>query len=251
MSRRPLIAGNWKMHKTIAQTRALVHELCEATLPRDVDVVIAPPFTALEAAHHALAGSSIGLAAQNMNDATYGAFTGEISPVMLDELGVRFVIVGHSERRQHYGETDATVNRKVAAALAHGITPIVAVGETKDEHLAGRARERVTEQIRAAFAGIAPPDVARCVVAYEPIWAIGTGLSDEPAGANDVIGTIRGAVDGLQDARHLYGGSMKGENAAALLAQSNIDGGLIGGASLNAQAFLAVIEAAAMAAGAR
>jgi triosephosphate isomerase len=249
---RPLIAGNWKMHKPVAQARALVRELRAAELPHDVDIVVTPPFTALEAMHEELRGSRIRLGAQTMHEAANGAFTGEISPVMLHEIGVRFVILGHSERRAHCAETDAGVNRKVKSALAHGITPIVAVGETKVEYEAGRTRERVTAQTRAAFADVAAADVARCVVAYEPIWAIGTGLVDEPANANGVIGEIRAAVEGLEHARLLYGGSMKGENAAALMAQPNIDGGLIGGASLTAHAFLAVLNAAgSAAAGAR
>jgi triosephosphate isomerase len=247
---RPLIAGNWKMHKTVAQARALVRELRAAELPHDVDVVVAPPFTALEAMHEELRGSRIKLGAQTMHEAANGAFTGEISPVMLHEIGVRFVILGHSERRAYCAETDAGVNRKVKSALAHGITPIVAVGETKDEYEAGRTRERVTAQTRAAFADVPATDVARCVVAYEPIWAIGTGLVDEPENANGVIGEIRASVAGLEHARLLYGGSMKGENARALMAQPNIDGGLIGGASLTPHAFLAVLSAAGAAAAA-
>jgi triosephosphate isomerase len=239
------------MHKTVAETRALVRALRASDLPRDVDVVVAPPFTALSAAHDELHGSRVGLGAQTMHEATHGAFTGEISPVMLYELGVRFVILGHSERRAHDGETDDRVNRKVKSALEHGLVPIVAVGETRAEHEAHRTRERVTAQVRAAFAGVVAPDVARCVVAYEPIWAIGTGLNDDPENADGVIGEIRAAVEGLGHARLLYGGSMNGHNAAALMAQPNIDGGLVGGASLTAHAFLAVLDAARAGAGAR
>jgi triosephosphate isomerase len=248
--RRPLIAGNWKMNKTVAEARALVRDIRASDLPRDVDIVVAPPFTALEAAAEELAGSHVGLGAQNMNEHAEGAYTGEISPVMLVDLRVRFVILGHSERRA-MGETDEAVNAKVRAALAHGLTPIVAVGETPDEHRAHRTRERVTQQTRAAFAGVSAADVARCIVAYEPIWAIGTGLSDSPENASDVIGEIRASVEGLANARLLYGGSMKPENAAAFMAQPQIDGGLIGGASLTARTFLAVIDAASSAAGAR
>ena len=233
------------MHKTVAEARTFVHELRARALPRDVDVALAPPFTALAAVHEELRGSHIGLAAQTMHETTHGPFTGEIGPVMLYELGVRFVILGHSERRAYCGETDAGVNRKVKSALAHGITPIVAVGETKDEHQAGRTRARVTQQARDAFEGVVASDVARCVLAYEPIWAIGTGLTDEPSNANEVLGQIRLAVEGLQNARLLYGGSMKPENAAALIAQPEIDGGLIGGASLSVPAFFAVIAACA------
>ncbi len=248
--RRPLIAGNWKMNKTVAEARALVRDIRAYDLPRDVDIVVAPPFTALEAAAEELAGSHVGLGAQNMNEHAEGAYTGEISPLMLVDLRVRFVILGHSERRA-MGETDEAVNAKVRAALAHGLTPIVAVGETPDEHRAHRTRERVTQQTRAAFAGVSAADVARCIVAYEPIWAIGTGLSDSPENASDVIGEIRASVEGLANARLLYGGSMKPENAAAFMAQPQIDGGLIGGASLTARTFLAVIDAASSAAGAR
>lgn len=242
--RRPLIAGNWKMHKTVAEARAFAHELRGFPIPSEVDVVVAAPFTALSAMHEALAGLHVGLGAQTMNESDHGPFTGEISPVMLVELGVRFVILGHSERRANCGETDSGVNRKVRAALAHGLTPIVAVGETETEHAAGATRARVVSQTRAAFEGVDPANVARCVVAYEPIWAIGTGRVDEPESANAVIGEIRDCVTGLAGARLLYGGSMKGNNAAALMAQPNIDGGLIGGASLGVGPFLEIVEAA-------
>jgi triosephosphate isomerase len=243
-ARRPLIAGNWKMHKTVAQTRAFIAELLAATLPQEVDVIVAPPFTALEAARDTLGESSVALGAQTMHEGAQGPFTGEISPVMLLELGVTYVILGHSERRLQFGESDASINNKVRSAIAHGITPIVAVGETEAEHAAGVVRARVVSQTAAAFAGVDAADTARCVVAYEPIWAIGTGLVDSPAGANAVIGEIRACVAGLENARLLYGGSMKGENAAALMAQPNIDGGLVGGASLTVASFLAIVEAA-------
>jgi len=247
-ARRPLIAGNWKMHKTVAEARTLVREVRAQALPRNVDIVLAPPFTALQAVGEELHGSHIALGAQNMNEAAQGAFTGEISPLMLYELGVRFVILGHSERRMHFCETDLAVNRKVKAALAHGITPIVAVGETKEEHEARRTHAKVRQQARDAFDGVVAPDVARCIVAYEPIWAIGTGLNDQPENANMVIGEIRAAVEGLAHARILYGGSMKGENAVALMEQPNIDGGLIGGASLAAHSFCEILDAAGAAA---
>jgi triosephosphate isomerase len=242
--RRPLIVGNWKMHKTVAETRALLRELRAAKVPRDVQVVVAPPFTALACAHEELRGSPIELGAQTVNQLDSGPYTGEISPVMLAELGVRWVILGHSERRAYYAETDDAVNHKVRAALAHGMTPVVAVGETATEHELGDTLSRVTMQVRAAFAGIPVDAVERCVVAYEPIWAIGSGLVDEPASANEVIAALRAAVDGLSDVRMLYGGSMKPDNAAGLLAQPNIDGGLIGGASLVAEHFLAIVDAA-------
>jgi triosephosphate isomerase len=244
-NRRPLIVGNWKMHKTIAETRAFIEDLRARTLPlADVDAVICPPFTALCAARDALAGSKVGLGAQNVGWAEAGAFTGEIAPGMLVECGVRWVVIGHSERRAMFGELDERVNEKALAALAHGITPIVAVGETEDEHAAGQARDKVCAQARAAFAGMPPAHVARCVVAYEPIWAIGTGNADSPDEANQIMGEIRGAVDGLADCRLLYGGSVKPENVTAFVQQPNIDGGLVGGASLDPGSFAALLEGA-------
>ena len=243
--RRPLIAGNWKMHKTVADALSFVRDLRALALPENVDVVIAPPFTALGAVGERLRGSPIALGAQTMHEADEGPFTGEVSPVMLKELGVRFVIVGHSERRAEFGEVDEAINRKVRSALAHDLTPIVAVGETQAQFERHETRLTVTRQVRAAFGAVKPEDVARCVVAYEPIWAIGTGLVCEPENANAVMSEIRAAVDGLQHARILYGGSMKGDNAASLTAQPHIDGGLIGGASLTAASFAAVIDAAA------
>ena len=242
--RRPLIAGNWKMHKTIAEARALAHDLRKLSLPPEVDVVVAPPFTALAAVAEELRGSALALGAQTMHDFAHGPFTGEVSAPMLAEIGVRFVIVGHSERRAFCGESDDAVNRKVRSALAHGIMPIVAVGETASEHELGETHAKVTLQTRAAFLGVSRDDVARCVVAYEPIWAIGTGLVDSAENANAVIAQIRACVDGLAHARILYGGSMKGDNAAALMAMPEIDGGLIGGASLTAPEFAAVIDGA-------
>jgi triosephosphate isomerase len=244
-ARKPLIVGNWKMHKTIAETRAFVAEICARALPLgDVDAVICPPFTALCAARDALAGSAIGLGAQNVCWADQGPFTGEISPLMLSECGVRWVVIGHSERRALFGELDFRVHEKAVAALAHGITPIVAVGETADEHAAGQACDKVCAQVRAAFDGFSAEDVARCVVAYEPIWAIGTGKADTPSEADAIMGAIRTAIDGLADCRLIYGGSMKPDNVTAFLRQPNIDGGLVGGASLDPASFAALLEGA-------
>jgi len=244
VTRRPLIVGNWKMNKTIAEGRSLAAELGALGLPPEIDVAIAPPFTALAAVREALRSSPIALAAQTMHDAAQGPFTGEISAPMLAEIGCAYVILGHSERRTYCGESDDAVNRKVRAALAHGIVPIVAVGESATEHELGETHAKVTSQARAAFEGVPPENVARCVVAYEPIWAIGTGMNDSPLDANNVIAQIRSSVSGLEGARILYGGSMKGDNAAALMAMPAIDGGLIGGASLTAASFAAVIEGA-------
>jgi triosephosphate isomerase len=244
LARRPLIAGNWKMNKTVEEARELARGLALMTLPDGVDVAVCPPFTALAAVATELSGSRVALGAQNMHEAPHGAFTGEISPVMLRDIGVEYVILGHSERRQYFCETDAGVARKVRSALDYGLTPVVAVGETKEEHDAGTTRGVVVHQTRAAFAGVPPAEAAACVVAYEPIWAIGTGAVDTPDSANGVMAEIRACVPGLDAARILYGGSMKGDNAAALLAQPNIDGGLIGGASLTLAAFMSIVDAA-------
>ncbi|HEX3549842.1 MAG TPA: triose-phosphate isomerase [Candidatus Elarobacter sp.] len=244
-SAKPLIVGNWKMNKTIAEARAFVEALRARPLPLDaVDAVIAPPFTALCAVRDALEGSPIGVGAQNMCWADAGAFTGEIAPRMLVECGVRWVVIGHSERRAMFGELDEHVNEKARAALAHGITPIVAVGETADEHRAGTARAKVSAQVVAAFDGFTAGDVARCVVAYEPIWAIGTGTADTPSEANAIMGEIRAAVPGLESSRVLYGGSMKPDNVEAFVRQPNVDGGLVGGASLTPDSFAALLEGA-------
>jgi triosephosphate isomerase len=244
MARRPLIAGNWKMNKTGAEARTLIRALREHPLPGGVDVVVAPPFTALATVAQELTGSAIALAAQNVHEGECGAFTGEISAPMLLELGVTYAIVGHSERRAYNAENDDSVNRKVRALLRFGLTPIVAIGETRDEHEDGLTVAVVTAQAHIAFANVPAQDVARCVVAYEPIWAIGSGLSDSPGNANHVIAQIRAAVPGLESARILYGGSMKPDNAAALMAESDIDGGLIGGASLDAGSFAAIVACA-------
>ena len=250
MPRRPLIAGNWKMHKTVAQSSELLDQLLERVepLPDAADIVVCPPFTALAAAAIALEGQRrIALGAQTMHWENDGAFTGEISAPMLRELGVAYVILGHSERRMYAGEVDANIALKVRAALANNIVPIVAVGETLDEHERGQAVERVTLQTMAALAGLDDSAIATCVIAYEPIWAIGTGHADTPESADAVMGAIRSCLPALRDARILYGGSMKPENAPALCARQNIDGGLVGGASLQAAAFSAIVAAAAAA----
>jgi len=244
-ARRPLIVGNWKMHKTIAETRAFITDLRTRDLPlANVDAVICPPFTALCAAQKELKGSAIGLGAQNVCWADRGAFTGEISPLMLVECGVTWVVIGHSERRAMFGEIDERVHEKARSALAHGITPIVAVGETASEHAAGKARDKVCAQVLAVFGGMPEADAARCVVAYEPIWAIGTGNADSPAEANHIMGEIRGTVGGLANVRILYGGSVTPDNIASYVAQPNIDGGLVGGASLEPVSFAALLDEA-------
>ena len=253
MARQTLIAGNWKMHKTRDEARALVRDLLamdECFVP-EVRVVVAPPFTALQTVAAELGDQSrIGLCGQTMHWRDFGPFTGEVSPLMLVDVGCTYVLLGHSERRAACGETDAGVNLKVKAALGHGLVPIVAVGETLDEHKAGLAKERVTTQTTAALQGLSPDEMRRCVLAYEPIWAIGSGLTEDPVSANEVMGTMRDCAPALVDVPILYGGSVKAENVAALVAQPNIDGALVGGASLDAASFGALLRNAhAVAAG--
>ncbi len=249
--RRPLFAGNWKMFRTAgeaAQLAANVRRGLEAS-PVEADVVLAPPFTALAAAAQALAGSSIGLAAQNMHGEKEGAFTGEISPVMLKDAGCTYVILGHSERRQFFGETDEGVARKGRAALDHGLTPILCVGESLAERESDRTMEVVERQLERALRGLSPDEAGRAVIAYEPVWAIGTGRVATPEQAQDVHRFIRRQVSGSHGApvaaamRILYGGSVKPDNAAGLMAQADIDGALVGGASLDAAGFVSIARA--------
>jgi triosephosphate isomerase len=244
MTRRPLIAGNWKMHKTTGEARAFIRELRELALPDDVDIVICPPFTALADAAQELRGSRIALGAQTMHEATHGPYTGEISPLMLRDLGVTHVLLGHSERRRECGETDEAVSRKTRSALAHGLTPIVAVGETADEHAAGLAVDKVVRQTQVALGDLSAEALEACVLAYEPIWAIGTGLVEDPLLSDEVMYRMRTALPALRNARLLYGGSMNPKNAAPIMAQPNIDGGLIGGASLAVPNFADLIAIA-------
>ena len=242
---RTVIAGNWKMHKTAAETRAFVEAFAPlvADVPADTEIVIAPPFTALAAAHDALrAYPRVRLGAQNVHWEPQGAYTGEISIAMLQEHGVSHTIVGHSERRAYCNELDSTVNLKVRALLAHGMTPIVAVGETLEERDAGETDTRVVSQTRCALDGLTDDEIARVILAYEPIWAIGTGKNCDPAEAGRVMGAIRACVPALADVPLLYGGSMKAENVAAYMAQEHINGGLVGGASLDAASFATLMR---------
>jgi triosephosphate isomerase (TIM) len=244
---RQLVAGNWKMHKTAAQTRSYLESFLPlASQIRDgIDIVIAPPFTAIPAAHEILRHHPrVLLGAQNVHWEMHGAFTGEISVPMLQEFDVRYVIVGHSERRMYFNETDRTVNLKVKTLLTHGITPIVAVGESQKEREAGITDQRVTSQTVAALDGLDATQVERVVLAYEPIWAIGTGANCDPIEANRVMGIIRNSVRGLDNVSILYGGSVKTDNVAFYAAQPNINGGLVGGASLDPDAFAELIDAA-------
>ena len=248
MSRiRTIAAANWKMNKTVAETGAFFDAFLPlvAELPAAIDVVVAPPFTALPYAATRAAGTRVVLGAQNVHWELCGAYTGEISAPMLVELGVRYVIIGHSERRAYFNETDKTVNAKVRTALSQGLTPIVAIGETGAERDAGRTDDRVIVQTRAAFDGIARDVLSSVVIAYEPCWAIGTGKNCDPVEADRVMGTIRGSVRGLERTPILYGGSMKADNVAAYAEMPNINGGLIGGASLDPVTFAALCRNAA------
>ena len=249
--RRPFFAGNWKMFRTAAEAAQLAANVRRGveTSPVDADVVLAPPFTALAAAAQSLAGSAIGLSAQNMHWEKEGAFTGEISPVMLKDAGCAYVILGHSERRQFFGETDEGVARKGRAAIDHGLTPILCVGESLAERESDRTMEVVERQVERALRGLTPDETGRAILAYEPVWAIGTGRVATPEQAQEVHRFIRRQVAGSHGApvaaalRILYGGSVKPDNAAGLMAQADIDGALVGGASLDAAGFVAIVRA--------
>lgn len=256
--RKPFVAGNWKMFKTVSEARHLVSELVPGLQAvGSVDKVLCPPFTTLLAVAALLEGVDIGLGAQNMHWELSGAYTGEISPTMVAEL-CRYVIVGHSERRTYFGETDETVNKKVQAALAHGLTPIVCVGETLEENETARTAEVVTRQVRLGLSGIATTietaGANAFVIAYEPVWAIGTGRPSTAEGAAKVIrDLIRPAVADLfgasvaEGVRVVYGGSVNAKNAAEYFADPEIDGALVGGASLKAGDFTQIVQAAAQA----
>jgi triosephosphate isomerase len=254
--RTPFLAGNWKMHKTIDEAVALVSDLRG---PLDevggVDKAVCPPFVALAAVADALAGSSIRVGAQDMYWEEQGAYTGEVSPTMLQGL-CQYVIIGHSERRGYFGETDDGVNRKVLAALAHDLTPIVCVGESLEQNEAGETDTFVSGQVRAAMAGISAEQAARLVIAYEPIWAIGTGKAASSDDANHIIGqSVRGTLADLYGGevagaiRIQYGGSVKPGNVGDFMSQPDIDGALVGGASLKAEDFVALVRGTAEAKG--
>ncbi|MCF6278340.1 MAG: triose-phosphate isomerase [Anaerolineales bacterium] len=246
----PIVAGNWKMNKTVAEARELVAEMIPFLKDmQGVTTVLCPPAPALLPISAMLAGVNIGLGAQNMHWETGGAFTGELAPAMVREFG-QYVILGHSERRAYFCETDETVNKKVHAAQAHHLTPIICVGETLAENEAGRTSEIVSRQIKLGLADVSPANAAQLVIAYEPIWAIGTGRAATGEMANTTIKTIRAVLAELFGAaiateiRILYGGSVKGGNAAEFFAQSDIDGALVGGAALKADDFVKIVYVA-------
>ncbi|MFZ1862584.1 MAG: triose-phosphate isomerase [Polyangiales bacterium] len=248
--RKPMIAGNWKLHNTIAQSKQLAGAIA-AHVGGGVacDVVVAPVATSLCAVREAVAGSEVGLCAQNAYWEDSGAFTGELSPALLLDAGCGYCIVGHSERRQYFGETDAGVRKKVAALLRHKIVPIVCIGESLEQREAGKTLDIVLGQVQAATDGLDAVALAPLVVAYEPIWAIGTGRTAKAEDAQEVHQAIRGRLAALKGSswadsvRVLYGGSVKPSNADELLAQPDVDGALVGGASLSAEDFIPIIDA--------
>lgn len=252
----PAIAANWKMFKTTHEALAYVREL--GSLVRDaagVEIIVAPPFTALTTAAEAARNTPIGIAAQNMSAEKEGAFTGEVSAAMIKDAGAGYVILGHSERRKLFGETDAGVNRKVHAALAADLVPIVCIGETLEEREGGRMLDVLDRQVREGLAGLSGGQVAGLILAYEPVWAIGTGRNATPEQAGEAHRHIRGRLRGwfgdqaADRCRIQYGGSVKPDNIAALVAQADVDGALVGGASLQVGSFSDIVKGARTAAG--
>ncbi len=245
-----VIAGNWKMNKTPAEATALINEIKPLVADAACDVVVGVPFVDLQAALEATAGTNIGVAAQNCHWEKSGAYTGEISAPMLKEMGVQYVILGHSERRTYFGDTDVTVQKRTRAALDNGLTVILCVGEYLEQREQDVTAEVVAMQTKIALGGVSKEELARVIIAYEPVWAIGTGRTATAEQANEVCAQIRGVLTDLYDAEAAkavtiqYGGSMNAGNAAELLAQSDVDGGLIGGASLKAPDFATIVAAA-------
>lgn len=247
--RKPIIAGNWKLNcnekEAVALVTAIRNEVIDIT---SVDIVLCPVYTVLSVVKDLLIDTDIGLGAQNLFWEDAGAFTGEVSAPMLKDIGVQYVIIGHSERRQYFGETNETVNKKVKAALKHGLTPIVCVGEVLEEREAGETFDVIKSQIKGSLSGFSSEEVERMIVAYEPVWAIGTGKTATPAQAQEVHHYIRGLIKEMhsQDLanalRIQYGGSVKAENIAELISQPDIDGALVGGASLKSDSFVGIIK---------
>lgn len=247
--KKKIIAGNWKMYKgpdaAIELVSAIKTELAGIV---DRDIVVIPPFVSIHPCYEVLKGSNIALGAQDMFWEVEGAYTGEVSPVMLKECGCKFCVIGHSERRTYFFETDETVNRKIKAALAHALTPICCIGESLSQRESGRTFEVIENQVKAGFAGLTLEQMSRVVIAYEPIWAIGTGQTATPEQANEAHHYIRQLLEGLfnkelaQNVRIQYGGSVKPENCDVLMSQPDIDGALVGGASLKADSFIRIVN---------
>ena len=248
--RKAVIAGNWKMNKTPAETKTLIEEMKPLVADAGCDVVLCTPFVDLQAALDAAAGSNIGVGAENCHFEKSGAFTGEVAAPMLTAMGVQYVIIGHSERRQYFGETDETVNKRTLAALENGLTAIVCVGETLTQREQGITAELVAMQTKIALLNVTAEQLKKVIIAYEPVWAIGTGRTATAEQANEVCAVIRATVASLYGKEAAdgltiqYGGSMNAGNAAELLAQPDVDGGLIGGASLKPNDFATIVKAA-------
>lgn len=249
MSRKPIIAGNWKMHKTRQQAADLANALAASVGTYDlVEVVLCPPYTSLETVGQAIRGTKISLGAQNCHWADQGAYTGEVSPAMLADVGCKYVIIGHSERRQYFAETNESINKKAQAAYRHGLIPIICVGETLEERESGKTQAVVTAQVRGCLKDLPADKVATSVIAYEPVWAIGTGRTATKEQAQEVHALIRKLVAEMFSAevaekiRIQYGGSVKPQNIRELMAQPDIDGALVGGASLEADSFTAIVR---------
>ena len=245
--RKPIIAGNWKMHKTIAEALEFVNDVKDRVKSNEVEAVICAPFTLLKDLKEATKGTDIKIGAQNMHFEEKGAFTGEISPLMLKEIDMDYVIIGHSERRQYFNETDETVNKKVLKALEVKIDPILCVGETLEEREAGNTKNVCKVQVEKGLENVSKEDLGKVVIAYEPIWAIGTGKTATSEDANDVIAYIRQVVANLygdlaNEVRIQYGGSVKPSNVAEIMNQSDIDGALVGGASLEANDYVQLVN---------
>jgi triosephosphate isomerase len=247
--RRPILAGNWKMNMTATQARELASKLVPLVASiKDRDIVLGPPFTSLSAVAETIKGSNIGLSAQNLHWEDKGAFTGEVSAEMLLDLGCRYVIIGHSERRQYFGETDETVNRKAKQALRKGLLPILCVGESRAEREAGKLNDIIGSQVTGGLKDISADDIKKVVIAYEPVWAIGTGKTATPEQANEVHALIRQKVKALystdiaEGIRIQYGGSVTPENISTLMAMPDIDGALVGGASLKPESFAVLVK---------
>lgn len=248
--REAIIAGNWKMNKTPSEATALINEMKPLVAKADCKVVLCVPFVDLDAALKASNGSNIEIGAENCHFEKSGAFTGEVSPVMLKEMGVKYVIIGHSERRQYFGETDVTVNKRLKSALEEGLKVILCVGETLEQREQGITAELVAMQTKIALLGVSKEDAKNVIIAYEPVWAIGTGKTATSDQAEEVCAIIRNVISGIYDNETAqgmtiqYGGSMNAKNADELLSKVNVDGGLIGGASLKAEDFSIIVKAA-------
>ena len=249
--RTPIIAGNWKLNKTISESVALTTALKALVVDETgVEIIVAPPFTALDAVNDVIANSNIHLAAQDVYSEDSGAFTGEVSAPMLKDVGCDYVIIGHSERRQYFGETNESVNQKVKAALAHDLKPIICVGEQLEEREAGRTEAVIEDHVTGGIAGLSAAELLSCGIAYEPVWAIGTGKTATPDQAQEVHNFIRGlltkayAVEVASQVCIQYGGSVKPENATELMSQPDVDGALVGGASLEAESFAQIVKMA-------